>query len=161
MYKTGNCKENNCSYSGKLIAGRCQTHYWKYRSSQSKNKPQQILKKEKKAGLSVYFASQVITAPDNCEECGKSIIYYKQAKSRVIVAHILAKRDTKYPTAATHPQNKMFYCPTCHTDFDTKGKDHIKQMNSLQEIKKRFFEVYKDLTQQEKAKAENEFNYFF
>lgn len=159
MYKVGKCKD--CDYNGKLIAGRCQKHYWEYRSTQSKKKPQQIAKRDKKASLTTYFATQVLTAPDNCEECGNSIAYYKQQKSRIIVAHILAKRDTKYPTAATHPQNKMFYCPTCHTDFDNKGHDHIRQMRSLPEIKKRFLEVYKDLTPQEQRKAENEFNYLF
>ena len=31
IFKSGYCKEPKCDYWGRLIAGRCQVHYWKSR----------------------------------------------------------------------------------------------------------------------------------
>ena len=66
---------------------------------------------------------------------------------RAIIAHILPKREVGgFPSVATHPRNRMFYCPDCHTDFDNKGSDHVSQMKSLPVMRQRYAEFKDCLT---------------
>lgn len=156
--KEGNCIEETCSYFGVLIAKRCQTCYWQYRAGLKKDKPAESRKTSEneiyKKKLAVFFASQILQIPGNCEECNKSLGGLKAWKPKIIIAHILPKRkEFGFPSVACHPQNRMFYCWDCHTDFDTKGKDHAKQLKSLPLMRERFLAFKDELTEQELARV--------
>lgn len=129
MYKVGKCKD--CSYQGKLIAGRCQGCYWKYRASLKNKSKEAIEKKETKKNLNFFFGSQILQIPDFCEECNGSLKYWKSKNPRMLVAHILPKRPVGgFPSVSTHPLNRLFLCPDCHSDMDNKGQDHVKSMKT-------------------------------
>lgn len=156
--KEGNCIEEGCSYFGKLIAKRCQNHYWAHRSSIKKSSPTgaaKIAKEgERKKSLNVFFASQILQIPTYCEECETNLSGWKHVRPRAIIAHILPKRKVfGFPSVATHPQNRMFFCPDCHTDFDQKGTDHALKMKSLPEMKRRFQEFKDELTPEERNRV--------
>lgn len=130
-----------------LTAGRCGFHYKLHRQRVNKGKKHNVAKVETKKELNVFFASQILEIPSNCEECGNDLRYLRANKNfaRSLVAHILPKRPVGgFPTVATHPLNRMFYCPDCHTDFDNKGIDFAKQLKSLPLMISRFNQ-FKDL----------------
>lgn len=131
-----------------LTNKRCGFHYKIYLSTKNKNKPSNLAKVEDKKKLSIFFASQVVEAPDHCEnECGTSIVYFRNIRSRVIVAHILPKRKNGgFPSVADHPKNRVFLCPDCHTDFDNKGESHARNMPALKIMRERFAEFGQLLT---------------
>lgn len=160
MYKVGKCLD--CNYVGKLIAKRCQSHYWEYRHKVSERKKYSS-KSDKGSSipsLSSWFEKQINSAPGHCEECGKSLASSLNFIPHAIIAHIWPKRDNYgYPSVADHDENRMFYCIDCHTNFDNKGKDHILSMSSLPLIKHRATIVYHDMTQEEQRKAKMYFDY--
>lgn len=130
-----------------LTAGRCGFHYPIHRKKISVAKLAGG-KKIKADKLNIFFASQLLEAPDLCEnECGKSIVYFKNIRSRVIVAHILPKRENGgFPSVADHPKNRVFLCPDCHTNFDNLGSDFAKTMPALDLMRERFKEFSGVLT---------------
>ena len=122
-----------------LTAKRCQFHYKVHRNQVNSTKKHNVAKKVFKQELNVFFASQVLQIPPCCEECGDDIRYWRDKNPRMLVAHILPKRKSGgFPLVATHPLNRMFYCPTCHTDFDNKGVSHAIKMKSLPLMISRF-----------------------
>lgn len=148
--KTGTCIEENCSYSGVLIAKRCQQHYWQHRSGLKKDKPSKPLISSQTTNTDDYksqntwFCEQIAQIPQCCEECGKDLTRLKLWRPKIIIAHILPKRKVYgFPSVATHPENRMFYCWDCHTDFDTKGSDHAKKLKTLPLMRERFL-AFKD-----------------
>ena len=124
-----------------LIAKRCQKHYWIHRKKVNQDKP-----KKERPDLKTYFANQILQIPTKCEECGADLTYWKKQMPKAIIAHILPKRVTGgFPSVATHPANRMFFCPTpCHADYDNKGNDHALKMKSLPIIRERF-DIFKGL----------------
>lgn len=173
MYKFGKCKD--CDYNGKLIAGRCKTHYWKFRDSEKKKKSgkneivwseidgkieyHNMEKKEPKK-LGDWFVIQKTQIPEHCEECGNSISRLKRSEFwTTCIAHIVPKKPTKYPSVATHPLNRMFFCDFCHNRFDNKGLSEISKFKSIQIIKKRFSKVYDAMSKDERNKAELEYDF--
>lgn len=148
---TGTCIEENCSYFGFLIAKKCQRHYWEQRAALKKDKPVKTLISSKAVNTDDYksqntwFCEQILQIPKCCEECGADLSRLKVWRPKIIIAHILPKRKVYgFPVVATHPENRMFYCWDCHTDFDTKGKDHAKQLKSLPLMRERFLS-FRDL----------------
>lgn len=112
-----------------LTAKRCQKHYWLHRQKVNQNKKHNVERKQVKAGLNVFFASQVPQIPATCEECTGDIRYWREKNPRMLVAHILPKRKTGgFPSVSMHPQNRVFLCPDCHTQMDNKGEDFVKKM---------------------------------
>lgn len=158
--KTGACID--CGNSGGLIARRCQSCYWKYRRKVKKESPAERLKiankgKAKKE-LDIFFASQILNIPTYCEECGTNLTGWRSINPKAIIAHILPKRKTYgFPSVATHPQNRMFFCVPCHTDFDNKGSDHIAKMKSLPVMRERLKEFRDRLTESEKERIPEPF----
>lgn len=140
--KLGKCKDCPPDAPNKpLTAGRCNTHYWAYRAKVNADKPSAKAKKAKKADFNVFFASEMLNIPANCEECNADIRYWRGKFARMLIAHILPKRERGgFPTVATHPKNRMFYCPDCHTDYDTKGVEFAEQLKSLPIMRERFNE---------------------
>ena len=139
-----------------LTAGRCPFHYKLHRNEVNKNKKHNIAKREKKQDLNVFFASQILQIPACCEECQNDIRYYRANKNlnRSLVAHILPKREKGgFPSVATHPLNRMFYCPDCHTDFDNKGVDFAMQLKSLPLMISRFKQFKDCLSSQDLARV--------
>lgn len=137
--KTGICID--CGFSGGIIALRCRSCYWKYRSKVKKESPGERLKiakkKDGKKDLDKFFEIQIKKIPTYCEECGTNLTGWKHVRPKALIAHILPKRSNMFPEVATHPNNRMFFCPDCHTDFDNKGSEFISGMKSLPKIKTR------------------------
>ena len=124
-----------------LTAGRCEFHYRAHRNRVNAGKKHNVAKREKKQELNVFFASQILEIPPCCEECTRDIRFYRASKNfaRSLVAHILPKREKGgFPLVATHPLNRMFYCPDCHTNFDNKGIEHAMKLKSLPLMISRF-----------------------
>lgn len=121
-----------------LIAGRCQNHYWQHRSKVNSKKAGNVAKKAKKEVLGTYFANQALLMPNCCEECGAVLPKSPEWMRRACIAHILKKRaDFGFPSVAIHPQNKMFFCPDCHTNMDNLGDIFILKMKSLPVMRER------------------------
>lgn len=74
----------------------------------------QKVKKEKlevKKGLNVFFASQALEIPRNCENCGRPFQVFSSFDKRKITCHILPKTEHGgFPSVSVHPQNRMFMC---------------------------------------------------
>lgn len=139
-----------------LIADRCGFHYWKHRSEINSKKSKAREKKEIRIERDIFFANQILQIPKCCEECECDLSYWKRAMPKAIIAHILPKRERGgFPSVATHPQNRMFYCPDCHTDFDNKGESHAQQMKSLLIMRERFNEFKNCLTESELERVPN------
>ena len=114
-----------------LIAKRCEFHYKLHRNKVNAGKKHNVEKREYKKELNVFFASQILQIPPCCEECGDDIRYWREKNPRMLVAHILPKRPNGgFPSVATHPLNRVFLCPDCHTNMDLKGKDFVKKMKT-------------------------------
>ena len=139
-----------------LTAKRCEFHYRLHRNAVNANKKHNVSKKEFKADLNVFFASQTLQVPYKCEECGGDISYWKIKNPRMLIAHILPKRKNGgFPSVATHPRNRMFYCPDCHTYFDTKGASFAEQLKSLPVMRARFNEFKNELSEQDLQRVPN------
>ena len=112
-----------------LIAKRCEFHYKTHRNKVNAGKKHNVEKKAFKKDLNVYFASQILQIPATCENCGCDIRWQREKHPRMLVAHILPKRKSGgFPSVATHPLNRVFLCPDCHTQMDNKGEDFVKKM---------------------------------
>ena len=132
--KKGFCIDCKDGKEKPLTAKRCQTHYWKHREkvNKEKNKDKKAWKAEKRKELNVFFANQILALPNNCEECNASLKYWKTSKLiKATIAHILPKRENGFPSVATHPMNRMFFCPDCHTNFDNGDSKDAEKMKSL------------------------------
>lgn len=91
------------------------------------------VKKESKAALNVFFASQTLLFPTHCENCGIELKIYSSWERRKSTAHILPKSETSgFPEVATHPQNRIFLCCDhgghCHGNWDNKDAEARKNM---------------------------------
>ena len=117
-----------------------------------KGKKHNVEKREYKKELNVFFASQILQIPATCENCKTDIRFWRNDKrfSRSLVAHILPKRKIGgFPSVGTHPKNRVFLCPTCHTDFDNKGAEYAEKMPVLNIMRERFNEFKDILTKSE------------
>lgn len=135
--KSGNCKKENCSYHGYLIAGFCPPDYWESRRKINSTKKQNLEKKDVKKELSVFFANQLLQHPNNCENCGVNLRESKIINPRTIVAHILPKNEKGFPSVRSHPQNRLFLCSDCHGNYDGKGWEYVATMPVFKLAKER------------------------
>lgn len=112
----------------------------------------QKVKKEKmevKQGLNVFFASQALQFPSNCENCNHPLNPYTSFDKRKMIAHILPKTGNGgFPSVAIHPQNRMFLCCMegnwCHEKWDQgDASDRIKMPVYSLAIER--FEAFKSL----------------
>ena len=138
--KIGHCIDcHDGSPKKPLTAKRCEFHYRKHRAEVCAAKAKNKAKRAKKAELTVFFASQLLETPNRCENCGADIQFWKRVNPRILVAHILPKREVGgFPQVSTHPLNRVFLCPDCHTNFDNKGEAFALTMPALPIIKERF-----------------------
>lgn len=116
-------------------------------------KPVSDEEKKFRKGLNVFFASQTLTMPLNCENCGDLLNAFNSFERRCTIAHILEK--SKFKSIATHPQNKMFLCSKggCHAKFDNSTAVERSQMPVYKLALERF-EAFKDvLTDREIIRA--------
>lgn len=150
--KTGNCKREGCSYSGALISGFCPPDYWDSRRKINSSKKHNVEKKEVKKELRVFFASQLKYNPEFCEECGISLRASKAINPRSVIAHILPKRKSCFPSVATNSDNRLFLCVNCHSDYDNKGWEYVATMNVFELAKERLALFVDCLTEFEKQK---------
>jgi len=153
--KQGRCEAEGCLYEGPLIARKCKTHYWKHRAEVNKKKPENKHKTneraKRKAELDKWFEKQIKKIPEYCEECGTNLGGWRLVMPRAIIAHILPKRTGPggFPSVATHPENRMYYCPDCHNGYDNKGWSHVEKMKSFKKVKRRLQKFSGDLSEEE------------
>lgn len=120
----------------------------------AKNVDQVKEDKQKSTELNVYFASQVISIPHNCENCHQPLHATSKTIQRCVTAHILPK--SKFESVATHPQNRMFlgvFCG-CHSKWDDKGTEDRKKMPCYNIALDRLQEFSTHLTAPEQVSAE-------
>lgn len=146
---------NECNRLDYIFSkGRCKSCAYKSYFKKSKTK-------KVKNNLSSWFNVQKSQIPNFCEECGESLeMLVNSSYWTTTIAHIVPKRANKYPSVATHPLNRMFYCDHCHNRFDNLGLSEIESFKSLPVIKKRFLKIYESMTDEEQNKAEIEYNFF-
>lgn len=163
MYKTGKCKD--CDYYGSLIAGRCKSHYWAYRSKvkeANRKKDDSIAANHKTNDMSLkkWFEDQIKQAPRHCEECSTPLAASLRFIPTAIIAHIFPKREVYgFPAVATHELNRMFFCIDCHTNYDNLGSSHVIKMKSFKLIKFRARKVYNSMTEEDQIRAAKNFDY--
>lgn len=122
-----------------------------------KSKPKYLTEEEvqRKKELNVFFASQTLVMPNNCEECGHKLDKSSTFALRAQIAHILPKSIFK--SVATHPQNKMFLCcfNGCysHAKFDNGDAKTRQSMKVYDLAIERFRSFENELTEAEKIKA--------
>lgn len=143
--KTGKCKD--CPPDAPeqpLIAGRCKPHYWKYRSEVNAEKNANKAQKVVKATLNTFFASQMLGRPSKCEcGCGQSIRFSQAWMNRATIAHIVPKREKGgCPSVSTHPQNRCFLHPDCHTNLDILGEIWLKKKPALLSIMRERYQKF-------------------
>ncbi len=150
--KIGRCAD--CNKEVPLIAKRCKSCYWLYRSKVNSKKPKAVQKALNNKELGIYFANQILVSPKSCEECGASLASLKAFLPSAIVAHILPKRDRYgFPSVATHPQNRWFACGDCHTDYDNKGIEFASRMKIVPVLRERVAAFWNDLTTAEQRRV--------
>lgn len=153
-------------YTEKYVtAKRCEYHYPLFRARVNKAKkvtqrPKTFTEVKQQAEgttLGNWFKEQIKQCPNNCEECGKSIVANKQQGgvwASALIAHIVPKRKTAFPSVATKPFNRMFFCQVCHDKFDKRDNEYRATMKSLPIIKERLKTFYFDLTESERVRLE-------
>ena len=154
--KKGVCVDCNCErliYSKK----RCQECYWKNNAKENeakKKKNGKTAEKKKTAKeMNLFFASQIPDIPNFCEECGESLKWQKQNMFKSIIGHILPKRKVGgFPSVATNPNNRMFFCLSCHQNFDNKGEDFAPTMNCFDLMCERFMMFENQLSESDKQR---------
>lgn len=127
------CKE--CSNLDYIFSkGRCKRCASKEYSRNMKiNKD----KKNKVSGGSAksFLMPLISEAPNNCQCCNESIVYFKQTNNPLICAHILEKRNENFLIVANNKKNIVFLCDGCHNGFDNIGADWFKkQSESFQKL---------------------------
>lgn len=154
--KEGVCNVEGCKrpiYSKK----KCQSHYWennkKENDAKKKANGKTAEKKKTAKEMNLFFASQIPEIPDCCEECGESLKWQKQNMFKSIIAHILPKRPVGgFPSVATNPNNRMFFCLICHGTFDNKGEDYAPTMNCFNLMCERFMMFEDQLSESDKQR---------
>lgn len=164
------CVEQGDNEPKPTTAKRCEYHYKIFRAkvnaekakSKSIKKPMwtksQAVKKAGDTSLGNWFKIQIENCPPKCEECGVGIWKYINMGSfwpSTLIAHILPKKKSQFPEVATHPNNRMFYCPSCHENFDKKGESHIIKMKSLPLIKERLSTFIGELSESQQARVKD------
>lgn len=122
-----------------------------------KSKP---LTTEKKADIrdkNVFFASQILTMPDRCENCNKPLKVFNKPLKRCVTAHILPKAI--FESVKTNPLNIMFLGAGiigicfCHDKWDNGDAADRMKMKVYEKALQRF-ELFKDkLTSKEYNQA--------
>ncbi len=111
---------------------------------------QSIADKARSVGLSVWFADQLLIAPQYCENCKKPINAAAYSNPRTIIAHIVPKSEKSgFPSVATHPLNRWFGCGDCHTNYDKKGADYQETMRVAEICRDRFRSFMNEITNRE------------
>lgn len=118
--------------------GFCQYHYWQNNKKVNYNKTQVKEKKETIKNNDIFYKKMYSKIPERCENCNVSLNALKKYSYKMILAHILPKRQMGgFPTVATNENNILFLCVDCHTKFDKKGKDYISKMSIIPLAKQR------------------------
>lgn len=93
-----------------------------------KKKAQEKAEKPKAEELAEWFIQRVAEQTGVCMECNGSTISELYVHQKACVAHVLAKRDTMFPSVATHPENALELCTIngCHDRYDKSWEDASK-----------------------------------
>ena len=81
-----------------------------------------------------FLMNLIHTAPDNCQNCNESLLYWKRNNDPTICAHILEKARREFWIVSANKKNIVFICASCHHSFDNSGEDWFEKQN--QEFKK-------------------------
>lgn len=133
----------------------------------TKNSPpkKQEVKRKKKKGLSaakrkakkalgVFYASQLMTPPELCEECDAPLIDSVGINPRGIVCHIVPKSPTQgCPSVGTHPQNRFFGCEKCHNKYDKASEAQIRGMRIFNILRERVAKFWDEIKPGERRRV--------
>lgn len=94
-------------------------------------KPVSEEEKKFRTDLTVFFASQILTMPERCENCNELLGAYNATTRKACIAHILpkGKNNGNFKSVACHPLNRMFLGPFCgcHHKWDhAKAEERAK-----------------------------------
>lgn len=117
--------------------GYCFLHAVHFTGPKVKEKPQPIAKvsaKKKKALKdskpqkdlqAEWYIEKVNQQTGVCMECGGSTKNSIYVYAKACVAHVLPKRDSMFPSVATHEENALELCTTngCHHRYDNSWED--------------------------------------
>jgi hypothetical protein len=119
-----------------LTAQRCKNHYWKHRAAvkaaANKQSDKYPDKQAEKNALDKWFRRAIEQMPSRCEECDDLLINFAPWALKSFVAHVLPKGKCK--SVATHPDNKVYLCLICHTNFDNWGEEKVQKMKIFPKI---------------------------
>lgn len=137
-----------------IIADRCQTHYWKHRSTVKEtarklSQTDQDKQAQKKA-LDKWYVLAIEQMPGRCEECNERLIIFAPWAAKSFVAHVLGK--ALFKSVATHPINKVYLCLICHTNFDNWGEEKVMKMVIFPKILDISLQLVQHLHQSEQNK---------
>lgn len=81
--------------------------------------------KPKKDALAEWFTDKVSHLTGTCMECGGSTKNSIYVYAKACVAHVLPKRNTMFPSVATHEDNHLELCTEngCHHRYDNSWED--------------------------------------
>jgi hypothetical protein len=120
-------------------------------------KPMSAEEKKFRSDLQTFFGSQILTMPQNCENCGKPLNAYNSLLRKACIAHILpkGKNNGNFRSVACHPANRMFLGPSCgcHNSWDQKGAEDRFKMPVYATAIERFNQFKHLLTGPELIKA--------
>lgn len=88
-----------------------------------------------------------------CMRCGHTYNKENLANAIMATAHILAKRDTMFPSVKTHPLNWLELPPYCgcHNWFDNQATwEEIKASNIWPIVRERFLQMEPDIKERNK-----------
>lgn len=149
------CRAHN---TGELDAeDKAQAKIEKAKNSLKPN-PKALTEKDKVIQRKKFFDAMIDKAPKNCMESGKPLAPSMAINPRTIVAHILAKKKVGgVPSMQFDPRNVMYFDQDVHTDFDTKGSDHVKRMKTFEKMKARVNEMWGEIPADERRNVPDHF----
>jgi 5-methylcytosine-specific restriction endonuclease McrA len=122
--------------------------YWQQRRDRKltgEKATKKVVKKAAKDDLTGWFAHQLTMCTPDCENCKTKFTSVHIINPRTIIAHILPKRsDFGFPEVATHPFNRMFLCPDCHSKYDNGNAADREKMPVYATALARYA-IFKDL----------------
>lgn len=125
--------------------------YWQQRRD-LKNGAPPPKKKEVKDLLKKFYEAQAAIAPENCENCGASLLKTILAHPRGHIAHIVAKGGHGCPSVDIDMNNAWFACEDCHALYDGPKPEIIATMKIIPTLRKRLKLFYDKIAQNERRR---------
>lgn len=86
-----------------------------------------------------------------CKNCHKPSFKNNHEYFRFSIAHLLAKRNSMFPSVATHPENWVELCGDCHHDLDN-CMIGLTDLHCWDEIVVKFQKIYPSIAPEERKR---------